>query len=135
MQAILTGAWTADLAAVPATASGEAFGKTLPMAFMRGRLNITPAPRKKVRRGIIHFRSRNISVWFRIKPVPERKAHRDLFDEHRRPVIIFLQGFHGAIDHALIELVQFRSEEHTSELQSLAYLVCRLLLEKKKQKK
>src|SRR2546425_4247182 len=27
-----------------------------------------------------------------------------------------------------------RSEEHTSELQSLAYLVCRLLLEKKKTK-
>src|SRR2546425_8096323 len=27
-----------------------------------------------------------------------------------------------------------RSEEHTSELQSLAYLVCRLLLEKKKYK-
>src|SRR3989441_11287347 len=29
----------------------------------------------------------------------------------------------------------WRSEEHTSELQSLAYLVCRLLLEKKKKKK
>src|SRR2546425_8351327 len=29
-------------------------------------------------------------------------------------------------------LGQPRSEEHTSELQSLAYLVCRLLLEKKK---
>src|SRR5687767_15707109 len=28
-------------------------------------------------------------------------------------------------------LAQQRSEEHTSELQSLAYLVCRLLLEKK----
>src|SRR2546425_8838498 len=28
-----------------------------------------------------------------------------------------------------------RSEEHTSELQSLAYLVCRLLLEKKKYRK
>src|SRR2546425_3888628 len=28
--------------------------------------------------------------------------------------------------------VVMRSEEHTSELQSLAYLVCRLLLEKKK---
>src|SRR2546425_8895008 len=27
-----------------------------------------------------------------------------------------------------------RSEEHTSELQSLAYLVCRLLLEKKKER-
>src|SRR2546425_2296846 len=30
-------------------------------------------------------------------------------------------------------LLGHRSEEHTSELQSLAYLVCRLLLEKKKQ--
>src|SRR2546425_8663840 len=30
--------------------------------------------------------------------------------------------------------VAARSEEHTSELQSLAYLVCRLLLEKKKKK-
>src|SRR5687767_6077875 len=31
-----------------------------------------------------------------------------------------------------IEAWRSRSEEHTSELQSLAYLVCRLLLEKKK---
>src|SRR2546425_9403761 len=31
-----------------------------------------------------------------------------------------------------MRLSQGRSEEHTSELQSLAYLVCRLLLEKKK---
>src|SRR2546423_7129591 len=29
-------------------------------------------------------------------------------------------------------IIEERSEEHTSELQSLAYLVCRLLLEKKK---
>src|SRR2546425_4984149 len=35
---------------------------------------------------------------------------------------------HGARGRALHD----RSEEHTSELQSLAYLVCRLLLEKKK---
>src|SRR2546425_13252383 len=33
------------------------------------------------------------------------------------------------------ERARVRSEEHTSELQSLAYLVCRLLLEKKKKKK
>src|SRR5687767_15565762 len=32
------------------------------------------------------------------------------------------------------ELKRAKSEEHTSELQSLAYLVCRLLLEKKKDK-
>src|SRR3712207_8560837 len=31
-------------------------------------------------------------------------------------------------------LLSFRSEEHTSELQSRQYLVCRLLLEKKKNK-
>src|SRR5205823_7834602 len=36
---------------------------------------------------------------------------------------------HRAIGSALHDQ---RSEEHTSELQSLAYLVCRLLLEKKK---
>src|SRR2546425_7419907 len=33
------------------------------------------------------------------------------------------------------DAAETRSEEHTSELQSLAYLVCRLLLEKKKKKK
>src|SRR2546425_5321539 len=33
-----------------------------------------------------------------------------------------------------IQRILWRSEEHTSELQSLAYLVCRLLLEKKKKK-
>src|SRR2546423_6627761 len=33
------------------------------------------------------------------------------------------------VEHFLVLLL--RSEEHTSELQSLAYLVCRLLLEKK----
>src|SRR5205814_6658790 len=32
------------------------------------------------------------------------------------------------------ERVRLRSEEHTSELQSLRHLVCRLLLEKKKKK-
>src|SRR2546425_6884952 len=38
-------------------------------------------------------------------------------------------------DHRLYFGLDHRSEEHTSELQSLAYLVCRLLLEKKKKKK
>src|SRR2546423_9748812 len=36
-------------------------------------------------------------------------------------------------DLALFKTTAWRSEEHTSELQSLAYLVCRLLLEKKKE--
>src|SRR5687767_15652879 len=38
-------------------------------------------------------------------------------------------------DCSCIWVLWRRSEEHTSELQSLAYLVCRLLLEKKKNKK
>src|SRR5207253_8038896 len=35
---------------------------------------------------------------------------------------------------AVVEQVEVRSEEHTSELQSRGHLVCRLLLEKKKKK-
>src|SRR2546425_8457129 len=38
----------------------------------------------------------------------------------------------GAVADARGHRDHGRSEEHTSELQSLAYLVCRLLLEKKK---
>src|SRR3712207_8466968 len=44
--------------------------------------------------------------------------------------------FPGIIDNSfslLKSLASIRSEEHTSELQSRQYLVCRLLLEKKKQ--
>src|SRR2546425_7556845 len=40
---------------------------------------------------------------------------------------------HAAKKNArILQAGHVRSEEHTSELQSLAYLVCRLLLEKKK---
>src|SRR3712207_7206399 len=47
-------------------------------------------------------------------------------DEHKAP--IFSGGsYFGPYDEP-------RSEEHTSELQSRQYLVCRLLLEKKKNK-
>src|SRR6201991_188010 len=38
---------------------------------------------------------------------------------------------HGESVRVDADDVAWRSEEHTSELQSLAYLVCRLLLEKK----
>src|SRR3712207_7338918 len=37
--------------------------------------------------------------------------------------------------HAAFPDIEVRSEEHTSELQSRQYLVCRLLLEKKKHHK
>src|SRR5471030_3450314 len=38
-------------------------------------------------------------------------------------------------DRSANQARRYRSEEHTSELQSLRHLVCRLLLEKKKKKK
>src|SRR3712207_7618885 len=49
-------------------------------------------------------------------------SHRPHFKAHKCLEICRLQCEFGA-----------RSEEHTSELQSRQYLVCRLLLEKKKQ--
>src|SRR2546423_6519467 len=42
-------------------------------------------------------------------------------------------GAHPEPDEPAGHLPCGRSEEHTSELQSLAYIVCRLLLEKKNQ--
>src|SRR5437762_6807124 len=47
----------------------------------------------------------------------------------------WLEGAKMARQAGAKTLVLFRSEEHTSELQSPMYLVCRLLLEKKKKKK
>src|SRR5258707_8063527 len=48
-----------------------------------------------------------------------------------------LQALKDSFAHfrtAIVALSEARSEEHTSELQSRQYLVCRLLLEKKKKK-
>src|SRR2546425_2623962 len=42
---------------------------------------------------------------------------------------------HPSVSNSVTSATGKQSEEHTSELQSLAYLVCRLLLEKKKRKK
>src|SRR3989441_10836114 len=49
-------------------------------------------------------------------------------------VFAAVDGTHFKFKRALVREPAGRSEEHTSELQSLAYLVCRLLLEKKKKK-
>src|SRR2546425_7645969 len=53
-----------------------------------------------------------------------------LFRSIHCPVVVALPCLAQGIN--VRELAESRSEEHTSELQSLAYLVCRLLLEKKK---
>src|SRR3712207_9045285 len=61
--------------------------------------------------------------------------HRLTFGDHDargRELKVLPVG--GSMDPALLEQFSSRSEEHTSELQSRQYLVCRLLLEKKKKK-
>src|SRR5262245_64870394 len=49
---------------------------------------------------------------------------------------VFPGAMHTRFEHSLgvmhMASMLYRSEEHTSELQSLRHLVCRLLLEKKK---
>src|SRR3712207_7867529 len=63
---------------------------------------------------------------FRSRPLPA--VRRDLGGVLRRPD----RGGEHCADVRLRHLLERRSEEHTSELQSRQYLVCRLLLEKKK---
>src|SRR5205814_9360839 len=63
---------------------------------------------------------------------------RQLFGPSLGPLLLrrqFGNEFNGHEDGPVQPRIRFRSEEHTSELQSLRHLVCRLLLEKKKRKK
>src|SRR3712207_7261304 len=60
--------------------------------------------------------------------LPERLGPRFLRQARALPVA--QEG--GALVLAVADPLEGRSEEHTSELQSRQYLVCRLLLEKKK---
>src|SRR3712207_8085683 len=76
------------------------------------------------------FRSRWLHemgwVWKRAKLV----AKDD--DPHRIERLAWIRFHHETL--RAHEVMVFRSEEHTSELQSRQYLVCRLLLEKKKKR-
>src|SRR2546425_4772148 len=55
-------------------------------------------------------------------------------DDFQRGVVGQMGVMHAEPNRLFVCDALQRSEEHTSELQSLAYLVCRLLLEKKKNK-
>src|SRR5687767_15768997 len=63
-------------------------------------------------------------------------GNRKHVDDARTHLLEILEAVH-ALEKASFQSGEttLRSEEHTSELQSLAYLVCRLLLEKKNEHK
>src|SRR2546425_8192391 len=69
------------------------------------------------------FRSRSAAERFRAQELLLPRSTEGLPDLPVRA---------AARDQRVAVVSGARSEEHTSELQSLAYLVCRLLLEKKK---
>src|SRR5688572_32489220 len=79
------------------------------------------------------FRSRRhgpVSVFVSSAGFAERRQLLDVDEEYWDR----MQGIHlkGPIPVLFDDIQQLRSEEHTSELQSQSNLVCRLLLEKKK---
>src|SRR2546425_8392 len=68
--------------------------------------------------------------------VGDRAALDALLRSHRCHALVHLAAYalvgESVAEPEMYRANNVRSEEHTSELQSLAYLVCRLLLEKKK---
>src|SRR5205823_13080832 len=93
-------------------------------------------------RGLPSFPTRRSSdlrlVRLRCKVSLSRRASEDAFCTSRTitvqpdSVLIPNDYLRMSLPIAIrISVARHRSEEHTSELQSLAYLVCRLLLEKK----
>src|SRR3712207_8645652 len=83
------------------------------------------------------FRSRVAKAYGRLFSGLHEDPLRHLdasFDESSRDLVL-MRGipFVSVCEHHLLPMIgrATRSEEHTSELQSRQYLVCRLLLEKK----
>src|SRR3989454_1593268 len=80
-------------------------------------------------RSIREVRSPEGRVLYRHEPEPVRRAVSPEIAAALRDLL------RGVVEHGTgseAALTTFRSEEHTSELQSPCNLVCRLLLEKKK---
>src|SRR3712207_8908083 len=83
------------------------------------------------------FRSVRTNVQIKLTQV-EQVAYEEYVRTLPEQTVLFIVSFAPLPGQAVLELdltlarVILRSEEHTSELQSRQYLVCRLLLEKKK---
>ena len=62
------------------------------------------------------------------------RTELDLTPKQKMFVEIYVQDWGNITQAEALKRAGYRSEEHTSELQSRLHLVCRLLLEKKKMK-
>src|SRR2546425_2727927 len=89
------------------------------------------AVRRDLAGGLVALAAACVRLGFwQIERLHQRRAHNAQVRAARERPPLELTGLGVPGDSACDR--RLRSEEHTSELQSLAYLVCRLLLEKKK---
>src|SRR5699024_12373606 len=93
---------------------------------------VRPSPRPRYGTGCL----RRTPVFFSQRHVDHLDLHS--FPTRRSSDLVDTRALtkeireHGVMKAAIVDEIQARSEEHTSELQSRFDLVCRLLLEKKK---
>src|SRR3712207_8543313 len=79
------------------------------------------------------FRSwKSVVSWSRLCVVQENWRDTTMNQYEPSPYTALAIYIFAMAHHLKIPINKIRSEEHTSELQSRQYLVCRLLLEKKK---
>src|SRR2546425_3566740 len=101
-------------------------GPSLPTPLARDSARLAHGARLPCRRSPLG--GRRPRPHFRERPAHGAGPSRQLRDLGR---LLDQDGARRPVDRQRVRAAT-RSEEHTSELQSLAYLVCRLLLEKKK---
>src|SRR3712207_7670037 len=94
---------------------------------------------------ISHARAAGVPFIIAINKIDRPNANPDRIRQQLTEHDVLVSGWGGDVETVevsalqglglddLLELILLRSEEHTSELQSRQYLVCRLLLEKKKE--
>src|SRR3712207_7083641 len=92
---------------------------------------IRPTPRSTLLPYTTLFRSENVALTrTQTRTVEEAVLH--LLAEDGRRIELPVAIVTDRNPDRTLKTIRVRSEEHTSELQSRQYLVCRLLLEKKK---
>src|SRR5205814_1149925 len=123
---VVAALWIASICLLVATASGQ--DRILP-ELPRATTPVTPVAASDPVTGKSEFRYQHTNT----PPVIRVQPGTILNVEYKNE--LDAQSREECVGHPcmnMTNLLSIRSEEHTSELQSLRHLVCRLLLEKKK---